>query len=99
MISEVQEGRITDYFVSQNFSIDILIKIRDYMYQKNISLMIICSLSILHFRMKNGNYVYQFFKEHNHSEIFPLLLTLLIPFILQATVGFTLFNLSEHKIW
>ncbi|UKB83567.1 hypothetical protein LF887_21575 [Chryseobacterium sp. MEBOG06] len=67
------------------------------MYQQNISLMVICSLSMMQVEMKNGNYVYQFFKEHNHSEILPVLLTLLIPFILQAGVVFTLFNFSEHK--
>ncbi|SHG67603.1 hypothetical protein [Chryseobacterium vrystaatense] len=67
------------------------------MYQKNTGLMLISTLSMLQLMGKNGHYAYQFFRTQDTPEIFGVLITLFIPFILQTAVIFTLFNFFEHK--
>lgn len=67
------------------------------MYQQNMGLVLVCTLSMLQMMMKNGHYAYQFFREHNLTEDFMVLITLLIPFLLQTGVIFTLLNFCEHK--
>ena len=67
------------------------------MYQQNIGLMVVCASSMVQVVMKNGNYAYQFFREHNHSEVFLTLVTLILPFILQTALVFAVINFMEHK--
>lgn len=67
------------------------------MYQQNVGLMLLCTISMLQMMMKNGHYAYQFFKEQNHTDSFMMAITLLTPFILQIITIFTLFNFYEHK--
>jgi hypothetical protein len=67
------------------------------MYQQNIGLMVVCASSMAQVVVKNGDYAYQFFREHNHSEIFLTLVTLILPFILQTALVFAVFNFMEHK--
>ncbi|UTX46932.1 hypothetical protein [Chryseobacterium sp. MA9] len=67
------------------------------MYQQNIGLLVVCASSMVQVVMKNGNYAYQFFKEHNHSEVVLTLVTLILPFILQTALVFAVFNFIEHK--
>ncbi|WP_250255325.1 hypothetical protein [Chryseobacterium sp. Marseille-Q3244] len=67
------------------------------MYQQNMGLMFLCALSMLQMMMRDGHYAYQFFREQNHADNFMMMITLLIPFLLQTGVIFTLFNFYEHK--
>ncbi|WP_213277248.1 hypothetical protein [Chryseobacterium indologenes] len=67
------------------------------MYQQNIGLMVVCASSMAQVVMKNGDYAYQFFREHNHSEVFLTLVTLILPLILQTALVFAVFNFMEHK--
>lgn len=67
------------------------------MYQQNMGLILLCTLSMLQLMMKNGHYAYQFFREQNYADSFMVLITLLIPFVLQTGVIFTVFNFYEHK--
>lgn len=67
------------------------------MYQQNIGLMLICTISMAQLIMKNGHYTFQFFREQNHTNILMILMTLFIPFFLQTGIIFTLFNFFEHK--
>lgn len=67
------------------------------MYQQNIGLLVVCASSMAQVVMKNGDYAYQFFREHNHSEVFLTLVTLILPFILQTALVFAVLNFIEHK--
>jgi hypothetical protein len=67
------------------------------MYQQNIGLLVVCASSMMQVTMKNGNYAYQFFREHHHSEVFLTLVTLILPFILQTALVFAALNFIEHK--
>lgn len=67
------------------------------MYQQNMGLMIICAVSILQLMMKDGHYAYQWFREQNHTVNLMMMITLLIPFLLQSGTVFTLLNFYEHK--
>ncbi|MGE8534257.1 MAG: hypothetical protein ACN6OJ_06710 [Chryseobacterium sp.] len=67
------------------------------MYQQNIGLLVVCASSMVQIVMKNGTYAYQFFREHNHSEVALTLITLIFPFILQTALVFAVFNFMEHK--
>ncbi|WP_223560399.1 hypothetical protein [Chryseobacterium lathyri] len=66
-------------------------------YQQNTGLMVICMISMLQIVGKTGHYAYQFFRMQNTSEIAGTLITLLVPFVMQTFVIFTLFNFFEHK--
>ncbi|WP_347219233.1 hypothetical protein [Chryseobacterium sp.] len=67
------------------------------MYQQNMGLMFLCALSMFQVMMKNGHYAYQFFKEQDHAAGFMVMITLLLPFLLQTGTIFTLLNFYEHK--
>lgn len=67
------------------------------MYQKNVGLMVISAVAMIQVVGKNGHYAYQFFKNKNTTEIFGVIVTLLIPFVLQTAIIFTLLNFYEHK--
>ncbi|REC73634.1 hypothetical protein DRF60_19055 [Chryseobacterium elymi] len=67
------------------------------LYQQNVGLMVIVTISMLQLLGKNGHYAYQFFRTQNTSEIAGTLITLLVPFILQSSMIFTLLNFFEHK--
>ncbi|NML68444.1 hypothetical protein HHL23_01315 [Chryseobacterium sp. RP-3-3] len=67
------------------------------MYQKNVGLMVGSTAAMVQIVGKNGHYAYQFFRTQNTTEIFGVLVTLIIPFVLQTAVIFTLFNFFEHK--
>ncbi|MDQ0068053.1 hypothetical protein [Chryseobacterium lathyri] len=67
------------------------------LYQHNVGLMVIITISMLQLLGKNGHYAYQFFRTQNTSEIVGTIITLLVPFILHSSVIFTLFNFFEHK--
>ncbi|MET3035132.1 hypothetical protein ABXT08_03425 [Chryseobacterium sp. NRRL B-14859] len=67
------------------------------MYQQNMGLMVLCIFSMVQVTMKSGHYAYQFFREKNHTDILLMLPVLIIPFILQTALVFTLFNFIEHK--
>lgn len=67
------------------------------MYQKNVGLMVVSATSMLQVVGKNGHHAYQFFKAQNTTEIVGVIITLVIPFVLQTVVIFTLLNFFEHK--
>ncbi|BAP33609.1 uncharacterized protein CHSO_4572 [Chryseobacterium sp. StRB126] len=67
------------------------------MYQQNMGLLLIGTISMLQMVLRDGHYAYQFFREQNHTNTFMVAVTLLIPFLLQSLVIFTLFNFYEHK--
>ncbi len=67
------------------------------MYQQNMGLMLIGTISMLQLMMRDGHYAFQFFRENNHTDYFKVIITLLIPFVLQTIVIFTLLNFYEHK--
>ncbi|MDM1554174.1 MULTISPECIES: hypothetical protein [Chryseobacterium] len=67
------------------------------MYQQNMGLLMIGTMSMLQMILKDGHYAYQFFRENNHADIFKVTITLFIPFLLQSIVIFTLLNFHEHK--
>ncbi|MDR6922227.1 hypothetical protein [Chryseobacterium sp. 2987] len=67
------------------------------MYQQNMGLMITCMIAMVQITGKNGHYAYQFFREHTTSDVFMLLITLIIPFLVQTGCIFALFSFFEHK--
>lgn len=67
------------------------------MYQTNISLLMISTLSMVQVVGKTGKYAYEFFRNQNDAESMYILITLILPFIMQMAVIFALFNFFEHK--
>lgn len=67
------------------------------MYQQNMGLLLIGTISMLQMVLRDGHYAYQFFREQNYANSIMVMITLLIPFLLQSLVIFTLFNFYEHK--
>ncbi|MFN1217003.1 hypothetical protein ACKW6Q_08460 [Chryseobacterium kwangjuense] len=67
------------------------------LYQQNMGLMAVCTMSMFQIVGKNGHYAFQFFRAQNTSEMTGTLITLIFPFLLQSAIIFTLFNFFEHK--
>ncbi|CAI8708817.1 hypothetical protein [Chryseobacterium sp. IT-36CA2] len=67
------------------------------MYQQNLGLMVVCASSMTQVAIRNGHYAYQFFREQNYTDIAGVLMTLILPFVLQVALVFALFNFIEHK--
>jgi len=66
-------------------------------YQQNLGLMIISMSTMIQAVNANGKaYTYLFLKEGN-SSIAPFLIMLVVPFLLQALVVFSIINFLEHK--
>ncbi|QWT85211.1 hypothetical protein KBP46_17280 [Chryseobacterium sp. PCH239] len=67
------------------------------MYQQNLGLMVVCASSMTQVAIRNGQHAYQFFREQNYADVAGVLVTLILPFVLQATLAFAVFNFLEHK--
>lgn len=67
------------------------------MYQQNMGLMLVGTISMLQIIMRDGHYAYQFFRGQNEVSLFMVAITLLIPFFLQSLAIFILFNFYVHK--
>ncbi|WP_126652556.1 hypothetical protein [Chryseobacterium aureum] len=67
------------------------------MYQQNLGLMVVCASSMTQVAIRHGHYAYQFFREQNYNDVPGVLMTLMIPFVLQVALLFALFNFIEHK--
>ncbi|SIQ15290.1 hypothetical protein [Chryseobacterium sp. RU33C] len=67
------------------------------MYQQNLGLTIVCASSMMQVAIRSGDYAYQFFREHNYTDVAGFLMTLILPFLLQVALVFALFNFIEHK--
>lgn len=67
------------------------------MYQQNMGLMITCMIAMVQITGKNGQYAYQFFREDSTRNVLMLIITLIVPFLVQTFCTFTLFNFFEHK--
>ncbi len=67
------------------------------MYQQNLGLMVIGASSMSQVALKSGDYAYQFFRQQNYTDIVGVLMTLILPFVLQVALSFAIFNFLEHK--
>lgn len=67
------------------------------MYQQNLGLMVVCASSMTQVAIRNGQHAYQFFREQNYADVAGVLVTLILPFVLQAALTFAVFNFLEHK--
>lgn len=67
------------------------------MYQQNLGLMVVCTTSMTQVALKSGDYAYQFFIQQNYTDVVGVLITLILPFILQTALAFAVFNFLEHK--
>ena len=64
------------------------------MYQQNLGLMVVCASSMTQVAIRNGQHAYQFFREQNYADVAGVLVTLILPFVLQAALTFAVFNFS-----
>ncbi len=67
------------------------------MYQQNLGLMVVCATSMTQVALKSGDYAYQFFRQQNDADVVGVLITLILPFVLQTALTFAVFNFIEHK--
>lgn len=67
------------------------------MYQQNLGLMVVCACSMTQVAIRHGHYAYQFFREQNYTNVPGVLMTLMIPFVLQVALVFAVLNFIEHK--
>ncbi|MEJ5050711.1 hypothetical protein WH221_12820 [Chryseobacterium culicis] len=67
------------------------------MYQQNLGLMVIGASSMTQVTLKSGDYAYQFFRQQNYTDVVGVLMTLILPFVLQVALSFAVFNFLEHK--
>lgn len=67
------------------------------MYQQNMGMYIISINVMFQVVLRENKYSFEFFRTENQVAIFPLLLALIIPFILQTLIIFVLINFFEHK--
>lgn len=67
------------------------------MYQKNIGLLAISTISMVQVAMKEGKYAYGFLRTDNHAHILFTLLTFIVPLLVQWFIVFGIMNFFEHK--
>lgn len=67
------------------------------LYQKNIGLVVGCTIGMMQVISKSGHYAYEFFKNQDHSNIWMVFVTLFFPLILEIFSVFAIFNFYEHK--
>jgi hypothetical protein len=66
-------------------------------YQYNLGLFIVCVNVMFQVILRENPYVFNFFRTEHQVAPFPLLISLLVPFILQVMIIFVLINFFEHK--
>ncbi|GEN77436.1 hypothetical protein [Chryseobacterium hagamense] len=67
------------------------------MYQQNAALTLSVIGLMAQVIVKDGRYPYLFFREHDHSEIGYMLLTLILPYAVQVMIFFVMLNFFGHK--
>ncbi|KAA0129106.1 hypothetical protein FY557_05955 [Chryseobacterium sp. SN22] len=67
------------------------------MYQQNAALTLSMIGLMAQIIVKEGKYPYLFFREHNDDEIGYVLVTLLLPYIVQVMIIFVMLSFFEHK--
>lgn len=67
------------------------------MYQRNLGLLIISVNTMFQIVLRQGTYPFQYFRAGHEASLFPVILTLVIPLILQIMVLFALISFFEHK--
>ncbi|WP_415329172.1 hypothetical protein [Chryseobacterium sp. MMS23-Vi53] len=67
------------------------------MYQKNLSLFAVSLSFMFQVVIREDKHVFEFFRTKAPMEIFPLSISLFVPFLLQIIVIFVLINFFEHK--
>lgn len=65
-------------------------------YQYNLGLLIVC-VNIFQVILREDPYTFNYFRTEHQVAPFPLLISLLAPFILQVMIIFILINFFEHK--
>ncbi|WP_155845036.1 hypothetical protein [Chryseobacterium daeguense] len=72
-------------------------KLNYTMYQQNLGMYVICANVMFQLILREDKHAYRFFRTESPVEIFPLLITLIMPYILQVFIIFLLINFFEHK--
>lgn len=67
------------------------------MYQQNMGLYVVSVNITFQLILRDNQYAFQFFRTENHVGVFPLIISLFLPFILQMIVIFVMLNFSQHK--
>lgn len=67
------------------------------MYQQNAALTFSMIGLMAQIIVKDGRYPYLFFRENNYSEIGYVLMTLILPYIVQVLIIFVMLNFFGHK--
>ncbi|MDQ0592599.1 hypothetical protein QFZ37_000968 [Chryseobacterium ginsenosidimutans] len=67
------------------------------MYQQNLGLFIVSINVMFQLMLREDKYAFQFFRTESTVAIFPLILTLVLPFILHTIIIFVLINFFQHK--
>lgn len=67
------------------------------MYQKNLGLMIIGITTVAQVLRYDGKYLYLFFRTDSEVDCLAFLITVIVPFLMQAFVIFGIINFLEHK--
>lgn len=67
------------------------------LYQRNLGLYIICANVMFQIILRKDRYVFKFFRTEDSVALLPLMISLLVPFILQVMIIFVLINFFKHK--
>jgi hypothetical protein len=67
------------------------------MYQQNLGLFIICTNVMFQLILREDKHVFKLFRTNDPVSVFPLMITLILPFILHIIIIFVLINFFEHK--
>lgn len=67
------------------------------LYQRNFGMLVICGNIIFQLIIRDDKHVFKFFHTYDPVALFPLMLSLILPYFLHILVFFILFNFYEHK--
>lgn len=67
------------------------------MHQRNPGLLIVSINAMFQIVLKKGTYPFEYFRTADSVSLFPVILMLIIPLVLQMTVLFVMINFFEHK--
>lgn len=67
------------------------------MYQQNLGLFILCINFMFQLILREDKHVFRFFRTDDPVSVFPLIITLALPFVLHVIIIFVLINFFEHK--
>ena len=67
------------------------------LYQKNIGLIVACTIGMPQLITNSGHYIYEFFKHQDTANIFTVCNIVFFSFVLETFAAFSLFNFYGHK--